>query len=133
MTTGLSDVAVRATYGSADATRVRLRFGGVPATAFLIALSVYLASHAGFALRLPQSGIGFVWPPNAILFAAFLLFPTSSWGVALVAALVGHIAAHTQDGIGLGAQLVSFVGNASQALLGAWMVRLYCGASAPPR
>ncbi len=127
MTTGLSDVAVRATYRSADATRLRLRFGGVPATAFLIALSIYLASHAGFALRLPQSGIGFVWPPNAILFAAFLLLPTSSWGVALVAALVGHIAAHTQDGIGLGAQLISFVGNASQALLGAWMVRLYAG------
>jgi PAS domain S-box-containing protein len=106
---------------------LRLRFGGVPATVSLIALSIYLASQAGFALRLPQSGIGFVWPPNAILLSAFLLLPTSSWGFALVAALAGHVAAHTQDGVALTAQLISFVGNASQALLGAWIVRLYAG------
>jgi PAS domain S-box-containing protein len=122
----VSDVVIRAPYGSADAVAVWVRLR-VLATILSVAVSVYLATHAGFALRLPQSGIGFLWPPNAILLAVLLLLPTSFWIAALAAALTGHAAAHTQDGLALGAQAVSFVGNASQALLAAWIMRLYAG------
>jgi PAS domain S-box-containing protein len=103
-----------------------VRLGGFP-TALFISIAIYLASLAGFALRLPQSGIGVVWPPNAILLAVCLLLPTRSWPLALVGALAGHLGAHTQDGLPFSAQLVSFSGNAAQAMLGAWMMRLYAG------
>jgi PAS domain S-box-containing protein len=122
----VSDVAIRAPYGSADAAPVGVRLG-VLKTVFFVGVSIYLASLAGFALRLPQSGIGFLWPPNAILLAVLLLLPTSSWMLALVAGLTGHVAAHTQDGISFGAQAIAFAGNASQALLAAWIMRLYAG------
>jgi PAS domain S-box-containing protein len=120
----VSDVAIRAPYRSADAAPVRLRLGVLP-TVLFVTVSIYLATLAGFALRLPNSGIGFVWPPNAILLAVFLLLPTNCWLLVVGAALAGHMAAHTQNGLALGAQAVSFLGNASQALLGAWIMRLY--------
>ncbi|MGH9314820.1 MAG: ATP-binding protein [Vicinamibacterales bacterium] len=122
----MSDLALRVGYRSADTTEIVVRRGLVR-TFLLIAVSIYLASHAGFGLRLPQSGIGVVWPPNAILLAALLLLPAGSWSLAIAAALAGHVAAHIQNGVAFGGQLVSFVGNASQALLGAWMIRRYAG------
>ena len=92
----VSDVAVRLGYTFADRPNESFRqsFG----LAAIVALAIYLSSQAGFLLRLPQSGIGFVWPPNAVLFVALLLVP-ESWVVVLAAALVGHVVAHTQDGL----------------------------------
>jgi PAS domain S-box-containing protein len=55
------------------------------------------------------------------------LLPARSWLLALGAALGGHIAAHTQYGLALDVQLVSFAGNGAQALLGACLMRLHVG------
>ena len=120
----MSDVAVRLGYTFADRSNESFRqtFG----LAAIVALAIYLSSQAGFLLRLPQSGIGFVWPPNAVLFVALLLVP-ESWAVVLAAALVGHVVAHTQDGLPVAIQALSFFGNATQACLAAWLVRRLSG------
>ncbi|HEX2444304.1 MAG TPA: ATP-binding protein [Vicinamibacterales bacterium] len=120
----MSDVAVRLGYTSADRSNESFRqtFG----LAAIVALAIYLSSQAGFLLRLPQSGIGFVWPPNAVLFVAFLLVP-QSWAVVLGAALVGHVVAHTQDGLPVAIQALSFFGNATQAWLAAWLIQRLSG------
>jgi PAS domain S-box-containing protein len=120
----VSDVAVRLGYTLANRPNETLRqtFG----LAAIVALAIYLSSEAGFLLRLPQSGIGFVWPPNAVLLVALLLVP-ESWGIVLGAALVGHVAAHTQDGTPASIQALSFFGNATQAGLAAVLIRRFSG------
>jgi PAS domain S-box-containing protein len=122
----VSDLALPAQYGSALTARLGLKPGLV--RIFLpIAVSTYAATHAAYALLLPHSGIGLVWPPNAVLLAALLFLPRGSWGVVIGAGLVGHLTAETQHGAALAQQLLSYVGNAFQALLGAWLFRRYAG------
>jgi PAS domain S-box-containing protein len=122
----VSDLALQARYESARTARPMFRLAPVHLF-LLIAGAVYVATHAAFALRLPQSGIGLVWPPNAVLLAALLLLPTTSWGLVIGGGLIGHLIAETQYDAALAQQLLSFVGNASQALLGAWLFRRYAG------
>jgi PAS domain S-box-containing protein len=123
----VSDVAVRLGYAFSDRPIEPLRrtFG----LAAIVALAIYLSSEAGFLLRLPQSGIGFVWPPNAVLLVALLLVP-ESWVVVLGGALVGHVAAHTQDGTPAAMQALSFFGNATQAGVAALLIRRFSGPGA---
>ena len=94
----------------------------------VVGLAYYLGCLAGFALRFPDSGISFFWPPNGILTAALLLTPTAWWPRLMVGALVAHGIAHTEDGIDASAWLMMFFGNALQALLAAAVVRRFATA-----
>jgi PAS domain S-box-containing protein len=93
--------------------------------AVLVGGGYYAGSMAGFALRLPQSGISFLWPPTAILAAALMLAPPRQWTSYMVAALIAHGVAHALDGLSLGISLALFAGNAVQALLAAFLVRRF--------
>jgi PAS domain S-box-containing protein len=97
-----------------------------PAT--LVAIAYYAGCLAGFALRFPDSGISFFWPPTAVLTAALMLVRPHSWPSLMVGALLAHAVAHTQDGLPMTVWSVQFLGNASQALLATWFVNQYSSA-----
>ena len=91
----------------------------------LVGIGYYAGSLAGFALRLPDSGISFLWPPTAILTAALMLAHPREWVRYMVAALVAHGVAHALDGLPLATSLGLFAANGAQALLAAFLVRRF--------
>jgi PAS domain S-box-containing protein len=92
---------------------------GIPLGA---ALAYYLGCEIGFALRFPSSGISFFWPPNAILTIGLLIAAPARWPLLLASTFVAHAIAHTRDGIPIVALSIQYFGNASQALLAAWII-----------
>jgi len=94
----------------------------IPLTA---AAAYYLGCLIGFALRFPSSGISFFWPPTAILTTALLIVTPARWPLLLATTFVAHAIAHSQDGIPIAALSIQYFGNASQALLAAWIIRRY--------
>lgn len=90
-----------------------------------VAAAYYVSCLAGFALRYPSSGISFLWPPNAVLLTGLLIVGYRRWPVLLAAAFAAHGIAHLQDGIPALAWSVQYFGNASQALLAAWVMRRF--------
>ena len=95
---------------------------GAPAA---VGAAYYLGCLAGFAMRFPESGISFFWPPTAVLAAAFIVTTPRTWKQFLVSAFIAHAIAHAQDGISIAAWPIQFIGNASQALLSAWIVQRF--------
>ena len=99
------------------------------ATEFAIPLGAatayYLGCLVGFALRFPSSGISFFWPPNAILTTALLVVAPRRWPVLLATTFVAHAIAHGGDRIPITAWSIQYFGNASQALLAAWIIRRF--------
>ena len=89
------------------------------------AAAYYLGCLIGFALRFPSSGISFFWPPTAILTTALLIVTPARWPLLLATTFVAHAIAHSQDGIPIAALSIQYFGNASQALLAAWIIRRY--------
>src|SRR5262245_27909811 len=89
------------------------------------AAAYYLGCLAGFALRYPTSGISFFWPPNAILTTALLLVSPVRWPLLLASTFAAHGIAHAQDGIPITSWPIQYVGNASQAVLAAWIIRRF--------
>jgi PAS domain S-box-containing protein len=95
---------------------------GIPLAA---AAAYYVGCLIGFALRFPSSGISFFWPPNAILTTALLIVTPVRWPLLLASTFVAHAIAHSQDGIPIAALSTQYFGNASQALLAAWIIRRF--------
>ncbi len=93
--------------------------------AVLVGLAYYIGAKIGFALTLKPHPVSTLWPPNSILLAAFLLTSTSSWWALLAGAFVAHLAVQLQGGIPIPMVLGWFVSNASEALIGATIVRRY--------
>ena len=91
----------------------------------LVGVGYFAGSLAGFALRLPGSGISILWPPTAILTAALLLGPARARVQYLVAALIAHGVAHTFDGLPAANWLALFAANALQAVVAVFLVRRY--------
>ena len=89
------------------------------------AAAYYLGCLIGFALRFPSSGISFFWPPTAILTTALLIAVPARWPLLLASTFVAHAIAHSLDGIPIAALSIQYFGNASQALLAAWIIRRY--------
>jgi signal transduction histidine kinase len=95
------------------------------AIALFVAFSYYAGSQIGFFFTPAQSPIAAFWPPNAILLAAFLLTPPRIWWVLLLAVLPAHLAIQLRTGIPLLSSLGWFVGNTSEALLGAACIHYF--------
>src|SRR3954468_889861 len=89
----------------------------------VVAVAYYAGCLAGFAFRVPSSGISFFWPPTAVLTAALLLTAPGSWPLLLGAAFVAHTIAHGQAAIPIAVSPILFFGNASQAMLAAVILR----------
>src|SRR3954447_26007966 len=89
----------------------------------LVGLAYYVGARIGFDLTLKPSPVSTLWPPNSILLAAFLLTPVSMWWALLGGAFVAHLAVQLQGGIPVPMVLGWFVSNASEALIGATIIR----------
>ena len=91
----------------------------------LVALAYYAGSQIGFLLTPADTPISTFWPPNAILLAAFLLTSSRTWWVLVLAVFPAHLLVQLGAGIPLVSALAWFVGNTSEALLGALCVRIF--------
>src|SRR5215831_15713613 len=103
---------------------------GVPREAWgqalLVAAAYYLGAKLGFAFTFQPHPISTLWLPNALLLAALLLTPVSSWWVLLAGALPAHLAAELQSGVPLTMVLGWFASNSAEALIGAVCIRRFC-------
>jgi PAS domain S-box-containing protein len=97
--------------------------------AALAAVAYFLGAQFGFSLRFPSSPLSVIWPPNAILLAAFLLTPTQMWWPILLAVLPAHVIVEFQNGIEFWTIMGLYVTNCGQALLGAAGIRYVFGES----
>ena len=93
--------------------------------ALLVAAGYYVGCLIGFALRFPASGISFLWPPTAMLTSGFLMTAPRTWPALLAGGFVAHAVAHSQTAVPVSAWPVQFLGNGTQAVLAAMVVRQY--------
>src|SRR5581483_6807508 len=94
-----------------------------PLICLLVAISYYGGVRIGIiALTPPQQATSIFLPPNAILLAAFLLTPRKIWWIIVAAVLPAHLLAEIQSGLPIVTVLGWFVGNAGEALLGAFCI-----------
>jgi signal transduction histidine kinase len=91
--------------------------------ALVVAISYYAGSELGFFLKPDHTTIATIWPPSAILLAAFLLAPTQVWWVFLVATLPAHLLAQVGSDTSLLTALGWFIANTCGPLLGAALIR----------
>ena len=97
-------------------------FGG-----FLVCIGYYLGAKLGFSLTLHPRPVSVMWPPNSILLAALLLSPPRLWWFFLACALPAHLAVQLQGDIPLRMMICWAVSNATEALIGAGLIRLVVG------
>ena len=88
-------------------------------TSLLVAAGYYAGTKIGFAFTPHQTPIALFWPPNAALLAAFLLSPIRVWAIYLLAVLPAHLLAQAQAGIPLSTSFGWYIGNTTEALIGA--------------
>ena len=89
----------------------------------LVAAGYYAGANIGLILWFPPLTPSVLWPPNAILTAAFLLTPPHRWWVFMAAAFPAHVIA--EAGWPLPLVLALFATNCSEALVGAVCVRRF--------
>ena len=93
--------------------------------ALLVAVSYYEGSQIGFFFTPAGRPISSFWPPNAILLAVFLLTAPRIWWVFVLAVLPAHLLIQLQFGVPVLSALGWFVGNVSEALLGAGCIHFF--------
>lgn len=86
-------------------------------------LTYYVGVRIGFAFTLSANAVSLLWPPNAILLAALLIFPPRAWVWLLLAALPAHLISELMAGVPLLMASSWYFSNVSEALLGAAIVR----------
>ena len=107
-----------------DSVRGDADWGALRASV-LLAAAYYLGARIGFALTFDPLPISILWPPNAILLSALLLAPLHWWKYLLAAAFCAHLLVELQSGVSTGMVLCWFLSNASEALIGALLVRRF--------
>ena len=90
-----------------------------------LSLAYYATAVVGHALLIIPSfpSIALLWVPNVLLLAAFLVAPLRLWPAILLVSLVTQIAVALTVPIPVGRSLGMFVGNASQSLIAAYVLR----------
>lgn len=63
--------------------------------AALVGVAYYLGARLGVTQTVTPEGIAILWPPNAILLAAYLLLPVAQWPLLAAAALAAELVADT--------------------------------------
>lgn len=87
--------------------------------ALLVAVGYCAATEVGFIFTPPGSPISAFWPPNSLLLATLLLAPRRIWWILLLAVLPAHLLIQMHSGVPPATASGWFIGNASEALLGA--------------
>jgi signal transduction histidine kinase len=85
--------------------------------ALLVTLVTYLASRLGATMVVSSLGLSVLWPPTALLVAAMLLTPRSSWLWLIPAGLAGAAIENLQLGFTLGATGLFILANTIEFLI----------------
>jgi len=100
-----------------------------PSVWIVVFFAAYLAG-AGVAQALataPESGIS-IWPPSGLFLATLLLTRRRSWAWWVAVALLAELSANAVwFGNALGVAVLLYLGNALEAIAGAWLLRLIAG------
>lgn len=94
-----------------------------PSRAVLVGIAYYAGARIGITQTITPEGIAVLWPPNAFVLAAFLLFPYRQWPWVALAALVAECAADL-PAFPLSAALAFGLINLLEVSLAAWFIRL---------
>jgi PAS domain S-box-containing protein len=89
----------------------------------LVCAGYYIGALTGKSLRFPSSNLALIWPPTAILLSALLLAPTRTWWIYLLVAAPVHVLVQAQDDVPVWGIISQLLGNFSQAVLAALIVR----------
>ena len=89
-----------------------------------VAALYYIGAQIGLLLTFAPSTTSLLWPPNAVLTAALLLFPVRVWWVCLAAAFPVHMLIETGAGFSPLLAALLFLTNCSEALIAAGTLRL---------
>ncbi|PWT89107.1 MAG: hypothetical protein C5B55_11950 [Blastocatellia bacterium] len=115
---------------SAFDTRQRYRsVGGAVSSALLVGISYYLGTRIGFAWTPAGQPNSTFWPPNAILLAALLLAPRTTWWSFILAVLPFHMLGQLETGVPVWTAVGWFITNSSEALIGAYCITRFSGSS----
>jgi PAS domain S-box-containing protein len=92
-----------------------------------LSLAYYATAVAGYAsLMIPSlPSMAVLWPPNVLLFVAFLLTPVRLWPVIALFAFLTQLAVAATMSIPLGRSLGMFTGNLSQPIIAATILRRF--------
>jgi PAS domain S-box-containing protein len=90
-----------------------------------LSLAYYATAVVGYArLMMPTlPSMAVLWPPNVLLFVAFLISPLRAWPVIGVFALMTQLAVAATMDLPIGRSLGLFTGNLSQPLLAVILLR----------
>jgi signal transduction histidine kinase len=101
-----------------------LRRSGTQRAAMTLALAVtyYLAVGVGLAFTPAGHAVSLLWPPNAILVAALLLYPPRDWAWPLLAVLPVHLVAEVSGGVPFLMATCWYVSNVTEAVLAAGLI-----------
>jgi two-component system sensor kinase FixL len=105
---------------------LQARYTALAASA--VGIGYFAGSTLGFALTLDPVPVSTLWPPNAILLAGLVLTPPRIWGYVLAAVFAAHLAVQL-PGVPPLMALCWFVSNATEALLGAALLRRFRGST----
>src|SRR6478735_12423819 len=94
----------------------------LPATAVGVAAMYYAGAKLGMALTFAPLPISVLWPPNALLLAALILFPRRWWFGLIAAAFPAHLLAQLESGVPTAMVLCWFASNVTEALIGATLM-----------
>src|SRR3954447_14106933 len=98
-------------------------------SALLVGFSYYIGTLIGFAWTPIGQPNSTFWPPNTILLAALLLTPRRTWWTFLLTVFPAHMFAQLHAGVPVWTAVGWFVSNSSEALIGAYCVTRFAGAS----
>lgn len=94
------------------------------ARAALVGVAYYGGAWIGVRATIAPEGIAVVWPPNAVLLAAFLLFPRRNWPWIGLVALGAEITADVPAFPAWAALAFGLV-NLFETVLAAWLIRRF--------
>jgi two-component system sensor kinase FixL len=98
-----------------------------PAAAAGVAAVYYAGAKLGMALTFAPLPISVLWPPNALLLAALIVFPRRWWFGLIAAAFPAHLLVQLQSGVPTAMVLCWFVSNVTEALIGATLMARLSG------
>lgn len=106
-----------------DVVRKRLADSPYAAKLFVVALFYYLGVHLGLYLSFPDSNVGALWPPSAVLLAALVTQPRRHWLGYLVAVIPAQLLAQMPGGIPLARSLVYLLAGYIEVVMVASLLR----------
>src|SRR5512137_1865987 len=106
--------------------QVAPRLARVPGWAALLVFvaALWILKDVGYLVTDRPGGLALLWPPAGVFFVGLLLVPASRWPVVVAVGFVVSVAGSLSYGRPLGTALPLAVGNATEALAGAWLARL---------